>query len=1155
MKLFLSFTVAALMQSVVWAEGAFEGWALNSGRGEDSGEALMVEGDGKSDNAWLSPPMTFEVGGAYRLRFRARSEGAGGGTVVCGIPSVNVDIGVPGAEWTEYSHVFAVPGAAGDAVKEPLRLGQWTMAGKAFFKDVSVAPMTPVYARRGDVALGEGERIDGKVYTFNAPFGTECRNHSRPLAAATATYNSTRWCLGDGTSFTYRHEVGGRRLLSARVGVTVGYHRAGRAVVEVSGDGAAWQEVGAVDKVGAVSAEVPAALFPAGSVLVRVRGEGRPCTLQVYGYTFSAEVDGAPLSLVGSTQYLEILKRPEREGMKVEVVEVADLIPDGTPKKAVLRVTLAEGMRLAASMLTKGRSASSVSSKSTVQQYRPGTHTVEIPYEDAPRCGEYDVTVTLVDLEAANKEKVFEARVRMSVPAFYDASYGMLLPCADEGVALWRASSGWKVPRHRALPGAKMEAPEMKLAQADALEMRLAQNEWEATQLVVSPKRDLANVRVRVEGLDGLRAEVLRVGYVPVAQRTDATGVLADWPDPLLPQETIRNEELGIRNQENQPFWIRVFAPKGVRAGARAGLHVGRVVVEADGVLEEVALKVFVYGFALPDVMTCETAFGFDPRMVWRYHNVKDEAQRREVLDKYLRALADHRISPYNPAPMDGWSVTWTGLPPWDGGTVEDGALVVRDASETACVSASHKGNFAIPAKGLKVAFKYRTEQTPDTLFTLRHFDGGGAWMSGRNNDTRLPAAAEWTAHETTVTRFPEGAAAVNLTFWGAGWQEPGRQVGTTFVKDVSVIDLSTGRELIAPGALAPFDASKAQPVFDWARWDAAMEHALTNYHFNTFQIGLAGLGGGTFHSRSEPTFMGYAEDTPEYHALFGKYAAGIEAHLREKGWLDKAFVYWFDEPAEKDYAFVMNGFSKLKKYAPGLRRMLTEKVAEGLVGGPNVWCPLTPSLNVPLSAGRRDAGDAFWWYVCCGPKAPYVTEFIDHPGTEMRLWLWQTWQERVSGILIWETVYWTSSAAYPDPAAPQNPYLDPMCWESGYDAGPGTKQPWGNGDGRFLYPPLAAADGRPAAPVLAAPVDSIRLEMLRDGIEDYEYFVILKRLLAEKKPTLPAARHAEYEALLTVPEEVSASLTSFTRDPAPMELHRHRLAQAIEELLGRNEK
>jgi hypothetical protein len=63
MKLFLSFTVAALMQSVVWAEGAFEGWALNSGRGEDSGEALMVEGDGKSDNAWLSPPMAFEAGG------------------------------------------------------------------------------------------------------------------------------------------------------------------------------------------------------------------------------------------------------------------------------------------------------------------------------------------------------------------------------------------------------------------------------------------------------------------------------------------------------------------------------------------------------------------------------------------------------------------------------------------------------------------------------------------------------------------------------------------------------------------------------------------------------------------------------------------------------------------------------------------------------------------------------------------------------------------------------------------------------------------------------------------------------------------------------------------------------------------------------------
>ncbi|MBO6065132.1 MAG: hypothetical protein J6P36_01810 [Lachnospiraceae bacterium] len=54
---------------------------------------------------------------------------------------------------------------------------------------------------------------------------------------------------------------------------------------------------------------------------------------------------------------------------------------------------------------------------------------------------------------------------------------------------------------------------------------------------------------------------------------------------------------------------------------------------------------------------------------------------------------------------------------------------------------------------------------------------------------------------------------------------------------------------------------------------------------------------------------MGYPEGTPQYGKLMKEYLGGVEAHLKEKGWLDKAYVYWFDEPDPKDYEFVMNGF------------------------------------------------------------------------------------------------------------------------------------------------------------------------------------------------------------------------------------------------------
>ena len=176
------------------------------------------------------------------------------------------------------------------------------------------------------------------------------------------------------------------------------------------------------------------------------------------------------------------------------------------------------------------------------------------------------------------------------------------------------------------------------------------------------------------------------------------------------------------------------------------------------------------------------------------------------------------------------------------------------------------------------------------------------------------------------------------------------------------------------------------------------------------------------------------------------------------------------------------------------------------------------------------------------------MTEFIDHPGSEMRLWLWQTWGENVQGVLIWTTTWWTSGNAYPD--YPQNPYEDAMSWVSAGKMKRGEKRPWGNGDGRFLYPPLAAANGKPSAPVLDAPVDSYRLELLRDGIEDYEYFAMLKRLLAKKGASLPAADRARYEALLAVPKEVYTSMTEFATDPATMESHRERLARAIETLV-----
>ena len=230
---------------------------------------------------------------------------------------------------------------------------------------------------------------------------------------------------------------------------------------------------------------------------------------------------------------------------------------------------------------------------------------------------------------------------------------------------------------------------------------------------------------------------------------------------------------------------------------------------------------------------------------------------------------------------------------------------------------------------------------------------------------------------------------------------------------------------------------------------------------------------------------------------------------------------------------------------------MLTEQPEEALAGPVDIWCPVTPNYEHEAAQQRRTHGDRFWWYVCCGPKAPYCTLFIDHPATELRVWLWQTWQRDIVGVLVWESTYWTSPAEFPDKDHPQNPYEDPMGYVSGYYDKAGVKQYWGNGDGRFLYPPLAAATPGASGdgPVIAPPVSSIRWEMLREGIEDYEYLWLLRDLIAKRRSSLAAEQMEQYESLLNVPDSITGDMTTFTTDPRPIYKRRTAVAEAIVEL------
>ena len=1121
-----------------------EGWTLSRGRGRwisggpDGKRMVTVTGTGTAEesNAWLSRDVGFLPGGLYRLRFRAKRIAGAGGTPVTGPGFCNRDLGDISSTWRTYTSVIVAPRRL-DVGAGRLRFGQWQLRGTVAFDDVELCPSQAVHRTHGPLVLGEGESVDGRRYTFRAPLNGTGRSHSRPLAAHQCRFNSTRWCFDRDSEVIYRHEIGGRRQTAASVDVGVIWHRSGSVTVSASRDGKGWRVLGSAGKLGPARFIVPKSLLPAESVWIRIASVPGSASLQVSRYAYEADLDADAGRLRGWTNYVAVVMRDLR--MSAAVASLGPCLP-GWPNRLVAHVTNTSTRAVVASpvVCVVGPDGVPKTSGGRETTLGPGRTTIELPF-DVPDVGDYRLALTFGEGIASRIEAEF------SVPELYDTSFGQALPGSSARADLWWAHSGWKISRRRPAPR----------HQGRAVVIRAAKNEAEAAQLVIRPSRPLEGFHVRVGPLAGPAGatigteciDVLRVHYVPVAQATDRTGVAAPWPDPLPPLAGALDLPAGV----NQPLWIRVKPPR----DARAGLYTGTIRLSARDYRATADLRVQVYDFALGDRMTCQTAFGFSPSLVWRYHNVTDPVQRRTLLDTYFRNFADHHISPYNPAPLDPIKLTWETASPWTGGTVDRGekhggsaSLKVADTSKTANPGAKCTVAIRVPPGGLRLRLHHKTARGHRFLVTLNHYDAAGKWMSGRNNDMAVTGTGGWTALDRTIKNFPKGAASVRLSLWATMWADDGSKTGTVWYDDLSLTDAATGKVLVTGGDFEPGDRTP-RPRVDFSAWDKALARAVDGYHFNTFRVDIPGMGGGTFHARYEPSLLGYGAETPEYKAAFTAYCRTLETHLRSRGWLDEAFVYWFDEPAPQDYEFVNKGFARLRRAAPDLRRMLTEQVEPALAGGPDIWCPVTSHYGHAAAETRRRRGESFWWYVCTGPKAPYCTLFIDHPATELRVWLWQTWQRGIDGILVWQTNYWTSPTAYPDPRSPQDPYQDPMGWVSGYSTPKGARRPWGNGDGRFIYPPESAANGRPSKPVMAGPVDSIRWEMLRDGIEDYEYLAILRRLLNRHGAALDETTRRRAEALLVVPKEITSDMTTFTRSPEPVLKRRHAIAQAIEAL------
>jgi hypothetical protein len=219
-----------------------------------------------------------------------------------------------------------------------------------------------------------------------------------------------------------------------------------------------------------------------------------------------------------------------------------------------------------------------------------------------------------------------------------------------------------------------------------------------------------------------------------------------------------------------------------------------------------------------------------------------------------------------------------------------------------------------------------------------------------------------------------------------------------------------------------------------------------------------------------------------------------IAAHLERKGWLDRAVYYVTDEPGEDDVPALRQICRLIRQADPRLRTALTydpanrPRLAE-LVDDQgrsliSLWIPYCSLYRDEVAARERAKGADYWLYDV--KDAALIT----HTGLANRALLWTVWRRDAKGYLYYLSTYWGREVTP---------------WDRPSFLLPGVSYQYRQGDGYFFYPPQRRYN--PVPPVLDTVVTSIRWELLREGVEDYDTLRLLEALTAQaEQRQLPAA-------------------------------------------------
>jgi uncharacterized protein (TIGR03382 family) len=287
------------------------------------------------------------------------------------------------------------------------------------------------------------------------------------------------------------------------------------------------------------------------------------------------------------------------------------------------------------------------------------------------------------------------------------------------------------------------------------------------------------------------------------------------------------------------------------------------------------------------------------------------------------------------------------------------------------------------------------------------------------------------------------------------------------------------------------------------ARYGAfALDHRISLSHVDDGYASLdhfASLHGGSMDGEAPTQLPGARLTAVE---LMGS-ASTWSGFFRPRGWFDRLFQYTCDEPPLTcAWSDIPARAQEAKAADPELRTLVTTTIQEADARGVTQSIDLlVPVINYlddkpgsQFSGDQRAKYDAFlagsplrevWAYQSCmshgcggtvnfgSPSSSdeyftgWPTYVIDASAVRNRAMQWLAFRYRVTGELYYET-----TMAYGH---------DP--WSNQWDFS-------GNGDGTLFYPGTPARIGG----ATHVPVASLRLKMIREGMEDYEYLALLSR-------------------------------------------------------------